>query len=55
MKTVLVKYEKWCDSGHPLLDDYKVIKSEIVEVENLTELNGKFKNIISVKVLDVSS
>lgn len=52
MKTVLVTYEKWIDSGHVLLDDYKTIKSEIVEVENLTDLNEKFKNIINVKIFD---
>jgi len=52
MKTVLVTYEKWIESGHALLDDYKVKKTEIVEVENLTELNEKFKNIINVKILE---
>lgn len=51
MKTVLVTYEKWIDSGHALLDDYKIIKSEIVEVENLTDLNEKFKNIIDIKIM----
>lgn len=52
MKTVLVTYEKWIDSGHALLDDYKIRKSEIVEVENLTELNEKIKNIIDIKIIE---
>ena len=52
MKTVLVIYEKWVDAPHALLEDYKVTLSEIVEVENLTDLNEKFKNIKEVKILE---
>ena len=52
MKTVLITYEKWIEGEHALLDDYKIIKSEIVEVENITELNEKFKNIINIKILE---
>lgn len=49
MITALVNYKKWNTSGHALLDDYETEHSEIVEVEKLTDLNKKFKNIISVK------
>jgi len=52
MKTVLVRYETYQSGGHALLDDYIIIKSEIVEVEKLTDLNVKFKNIISIKILE---
>ena len=50
MITILVKYKKWNRSGHALLDDYESEHSEIVEVEKLTDLNEKFKNIISIKI-----
>lgn len=52
MKTVLVTYTKSYSGGHALLDDYEVEKSEIVEVEKLTDLNEKFKNIKNVDVLE---
>ena len=52
MKTVLIIYEKWVDAPHALLEDYKVTFSEIVEVENLTDLNEKFKNIKKIDVLE---
>lgn len=53
MKTVLIIYEKWVDAPHALLEDHKVTFSEIVEVENLTDLNEKFKNIKKIDVLEV--
>ena len=49
--TVLVIYERWVKSNHALLDDYKVKASKIVEVENLLDLNEKFKNILEIKIL----
>ena len=49
MITALVNYKKWNTSGHPLLDDYETEHSEIIEVEKLTDLNEKFKNITSIK------
>ena len=49
MLTVLIRYKKWNSSGHALLDDYESEHSEVVEVEKLTELNEKFKNIISIQ------
>ncbi len=54
MKTVFVKYSRWEDSGHALLDDVFVKKSKIVKVEDLTDLNKKFKKytIDDVKVLE---
>ena len=33
------------------MDDYKVKASKIVEVENLLDLNEKFKNILEIKIL----
>jgi hypothetical protein len=49
MITALVKYTKRYTSGHVLLEDYETEHSEIVEVEKLTDLSEKFKNIISVQ------
>ena len=49
MITLLIKYKKWNTSGHALLDDYETEHSEIIEVEKLTDLNEKFKNIISIE------
>ena len=52
MKTVLVIYKKWNIAPHALLEDYETEHSEIVEVENLTDLNDKFKNIKSVQIIE---
>jgi hypothetical protein len=52
MIKVLVKYEMTQDSGHALLDDYKIVKSKIVELEKLTELNNMFPNIIKVEIIE---
>ena len=52
MKTVLVIYSKHISGPHALLDDYEEECSEIVEVEKLTDLNEKFKNIKKVDVLE---
>jgi len=51
MKTVFVKYGVWINGGHALLDDEWTEKSEIIEIENLLDLNTKYKHIIDVKVL----
>ena len=49
--TILVTYYEYTDATHPLLDDTKQKKSKVVEVDNLTEVNGLFENVIDVKVL----
>ncbi len=49
--TVLVNYEEWQDSGHALLDDYKVKRAKVVEVNELTEVNDMFSNITKIKVI----
>jgi len=48
---VLVKYYIWGDAGHALLDDYKIYKSEVVDVKDLIELNESYSNITNIKVL----
>lgn len=51
MKTVFVKYGVWVSGGHAMFDDEWTEKSEIIEIENLLDLNTKYKHIIDVKVL----
>lgn len=51
MKTLFVKYGVWVSGGHALLDDELVEKSEIIEIENLLDLNLRYKHIIDVKIL----
>ena len=52
MKTVLVTYKEFIDSGHALLDGKFVRRSKVVEVKELTNINDMFKNITNVKVLN---
>lgn len=52
MRTVLVKYKVLIDAPHPLLNDEWVLKSEVVEVLKLTDINNMFKNIIDIKVIE---
>ena len=54
MKTVLVKYYKSVISGHWAIDDSQILKSEIVKVDELTDLNSMFENIDDVKVLSTT-
>lgn len=49
--TALVTYWKWQESEHVMIDDSKNKTSEIIEVENLTDINQMFTNIIDVKIL----
>ena len=51
MKTVLVTYNKFVDSGHALLDGKFITQSKVVEVKELTDVNDMFKNITKVKIL----
>lgn len=48
---VLVKYKQWLDSGHSMLDDTIEIRTKIVEVANLLDLNDMFRSITDVKIL----
>lgn len=49
---VLVKYKQWIDSRHPQIDDTIEIRSKIVKVKDLLELNDLFRNITDVKILN---
>lgn len=48
---VLVKYKKYIDASHALLDGSIVTKSKIVKVTDLTEINNMFTQIQDVKIL----
>lgn len=50
--TVLVIYKKLIDAPHALLNDYYEERSEIVEVNELTDLNGKFNQITKVYIIE---
>ena len=47
----LVHYKEWIDSKYALVDGNWAKKSRIVEVDELSEINELFTNIIDVKVL----
>ena len=49
--TALVTYWRWEESGHSMIDDSKNKITQIVEVDNLTDINGMFTNLIDVKIL----
>jgi len=49
---VLVTWWNYLDSRHALLDDHRTKVSKVVEVENLTDINEMFTNIIKVKILN---
>lgn len=51
MITALVKYKKRKEAPHPMLDDYYITKSKVVEVEKATDINDLFKNIVDIKIL----
>lgn len=51
--TVLVKYKEWVDLNNAHFDGYFQEKGKVVEVENLTELNDMFSNIVDVKILKI--
>ena len=50
--TVLVKYEQWIDSGHPQIDDTVKVRTKIVKVKDLLELNDLFRKITDVEILN---
>lgn len=52
MKTVLVKYKVFQEAYHALLDGHWEEKSQVVEVEKVTDVNKRFSNITDVKVLE---
>ena len=52
MITALVKYQVWQEPPHPLLDGYYLVKSKIIEVQKLTEINKIFSNVLDVNVID---
>jgi len=49
MKVVLIKYEHLYTEPSTSYEE----RTEIVEVEDLTELNEMYKKIIDVKILEV--
>lgn len=51
-QTLLVKYYELVESGHWAFDDTKQLKSKIVQVDNLEDLNTMFANIKDVKILN---
>lgn len=51
MITVLIHYKKLVEAPHAMLDDYFVKKSQVIEVEKLTDLNNLFKNITKIDIL----
>jgi hypothetical protein len=54
MITVLVHYRQWVDAGHALLDGTWVDHSKVVEVFKLTDLNGMFRHITKIDILERS-
>lgn len=52
--TVLVKYWEWVGGEHWAFDPIKQINSKIVKVDDLEEINGLFKNVKDVKILNCS-
>lgn len=51
MYTTLVHYKKWHESNNAHFDGEYVKYSKVVEVEKLTDLNNKFKNIEKIEIL----
>lgn len=51
MYIVLVHYKEWKSACHPMLDDDLIRKTEIVEVENLSEINKMFSRIEKIDIL----
>lgn len=51
MIKALVIYKELIDGGHPLLDDYWVEKSKIIEVEKETDINKVSNHIVNIKIL----
>ena len=51
-KTVLVKYKKWNEAPHALLDGNFSKHSKIVTVTDLEDINDMFDHIEDVKVID---
>ena len=47
----LVSYQTSIKSSHPLLNDISIVKSKIVAVKDLLEINDLFDHIVDVKVL----
>ena len=54
-KSVLVKYKKWNEAPHALLDGKFSKHSKIVTVSDLEDINDMFEHIEDVKVIDKSS
>lgn len=47
----LVSYQTNIRSNHSLIDDTSLVKSKIVAVKDLLEINDLFDHIVDVKVL----
>lgn len=50
--TVLVKYWEWVGGEHWAFDPIKQLNSKIVKVDDLEDINGLFKNVKDVKILN---
>jgi len=49
--TVLVNYKELKEAPHPMLNDYYVDSSKVIEVEELTDINTMFQIITNIKIL----